>query len=190
MASSRPKPADTVVAVNVLLTGPPRCGKTTVVERVVERVVEGLGERVRLAGFVTSEVRAQGDRVGFDIVTAGGVTAPLSRKGAMAGPRVGSYRVNVPSLERVAVPALGDPSAQAFIVDEIGLMELVSPAFREAITQLLDDPRPLLGTIRSKPHPFCDRVKARPDVELVAVTRENRDDLVEVLATRLRAEVR
>ena len=52
---------------NVLLTGPPGCGKTTVVRRVV-RALGGL----RLAGFYTQEVRERGQRVGFEIVGLGG----------------------------------------------------------------------------------------------------------------------
>jgi pimeloyl-ACP methyl ester carboxylesterase len=48
---------------NLLLTGPPGCGKTTVVRRVIER----LGD-LRLAGFFTQEIRKHGRRVGFEAV--------------------------------------------------------------------------------------------------------------------------
>ena len=173
-----------VMCVNVLLTGPPRCGKTT----LVERVVASLEGRVRLSGFLTREVRAGGVRVGFDIITMDGTTAPLARKGRRDGPRVGSYRVDVPSLEDVAVPALEDPGAQVFVVDEIGLMELVSPAFRDAVSRLLDDPRPMLATIRYRPQPFCDRIKARWDVGLVVVTPGNREGLVGTLSEGILAK--
>lgn len=168
---------------NLLLTGPPRCGKTT----VVERVVEGLGGRVRASGFFTREVRRGGERAGFDIVTLHGTVAPLSRKGSREGPRVGKYRVDVSSLEAVAVASMDDPEAQVLVVDEIGLMELVSHRFRQAVLDLLDDPRPLLATIRWRPQPFCDAVKARPDVELVEVNPGNRDVLPERLAERILA---
>lgn len=52
---------------NLLLTGPPGCGKTTVLERVAEQVRE-----LRLAGFVTRELREQGQRVGFEAIGLGG----------------------------------------------------------------------------------------------------------------------
>ena len=167
--------------MNLLLTGPPRCGKTT----LVERVVDALEGRLRLAGFLTREVQRGGERVGFDIVTLDGEVAPLSRKGASNGPRVGSYRVDVPSLESVAVPSMSSTDAAVFVVDEIGLMELVSEGFRGAVLDLLDDPRPLLATIRWRPHPFCDGVKDRTDTEVLVVGRENRDSLVGALTTRL-----
>jgi nucleoside-triphosphatase len=167
--------------VNLLLTGPPRCGKTT----LVERVVEALEGRLMVAGFLTREVREEGDRTGFDIITLEGEAAPLSRKGAATGPRVGSYRVDVHSLETVAVPSMESADAQAFVVDEIGVMELVSKGFRKAVLDLLDDPRPLLATIRWRAHPFCDEVKERQDTEVILVDRRNRDTLVGTLSTRL-----
>ena len=52
---------------NLLLTGSPGCGKTTVLERVVEH----LGDH-RLAGFLTLELREHGQRVGFEAVGLGG----------------------------------------------------------------------------------------------------------------------
>ena len=52
---------------NLLLTGPPGCGKTTVLTRVVEH----LGD-LRLAGLLTLELREHGQRVGFEAVGLGG----------------------------------------------------------------------------------------------------------------------
>jgi nucleoside-triphosphatase len=151
----------------------------------VERVVEGLGDGSRLAGFFTREVRVGGDRTGFDVITLDGRTGPLSRKGVRGGPRVGRYTVDLEAFEAVGVSALQDEAADAFVVDEIGAMELHSRAFRDAVLLLLDDPRPLLATIRWRPEPFCDAIKARPDVSLVEVTRENREDLVGVVTREL-----
>ena len=60
---------------NLLLTGFPGCGKTTVLERVAKH----LGD-LRLAGFVTLELREHGQRVGFEAVgTKRASCHPLSR---------------------------------------------------------------------------------------------------------------
>jgi nucleoside-triphosphatase len=172
--------------LRLLLTGPPGVGKTTLVKRVVVKVRDA----ITCSGFITEEVRSEaGDRIGFDIVTLEGRRAPLARKGLREGPRVGDYRVVVRSLECVAVPAMTEPWAQLLVVDEIGLMELRSDHFKEALLGLLEDERPLLGTIRYQRQPFCDMVKSRPGVELIDVTYENRDGLVEMLAVRLIDEV-
>lgn len=168
--------------MKLLLTGPPGVGKTTLVKRVVVKVKD----RFRCSGFITQEVRAEtGARVGFDIVTLYGRVAPLARKGMKEGPRVGDYRVDLYSLERTAVPSMEDPTAQVIVVDEIGLMELKSSRFKDALLDLLGDGRPLLGTIRLQKEPFCDMVKTQPGVEVIEVTYDNRDGLVEMLAIRL-----
>jgi len=69
----------------VLLTGPPRSGKTTVVRAVAAR----LGPRA--GGFYTEEVRAAGQRTGFRIVTLDGHEALLASVRLPGPPRVGRY---------------------------------------------------------------------------------------------------
>src|SRR5437588_11391527 len=71
---------------NVLLTGPPGCGKTTVIRRLVER----LGD-LRLAGFYTQEVREQGRRVGFEAVSLSGRRALLAYVRSRSRHRGGRY---------------------------------------------------------------------------------------------------
>jgi nucleoside-triphosphatase len=168
--------------MKLLLTGPPGVGKTTLIKRIVVKVKDA----IRCEGFITQEVRSElGDRIGFDIVTLDGVVAPLARKGLWEGPRVGDYRVDIDSLERVAVASMTDIRGDVMVVDEIGLMELKSQLFKDTVLRLLDDHRPLLGTTRLAREPFCDKVKAHPDVEVIEVTNRNRDGLVEILAVRL-----
>ena len=50
-------------------------------------------------------------------------------------------------------------------------------AVRGAVTRTLDGPVPVFATVAAKGGGFIARVKARPDVEIVAVTVENRDRL-------------
>ena len=79
----------------LLLTGAPGCGKTTVLERVAEH----LGD-LRLAGFLTLELREHGQRVGFEAVGLGGsachprsrpVSLSLFRSVATALSRIDSF---------------------------------------------------------------------------------------------------
>jgi nucleoside-triphosphatase len=160
---------------NILVTGSPGCGKTT----LACRVAEALGDRA--GGFVTEEVRERGTRTGFGIRTLAGERGILADVRRGSGPRVGKYRVCLPDLERVAVPALRSATAAGGIVviDEIGKMELFSAAFREAVLEALDSAARVLATIHARREPFGDRIRARDDVSLLALTRENRDRLTE-----------
>ena len=70
-----------------------------------------------------------------------------------------------------------------FVIDEIGKMECFSAVFIAAATAALDVP--VSATIAAKGGGFIAQVKARPDVDLVTVTQENRGGMLENLAARL-----
>jgi nucleoside-triphosphatase len=84
---------------NILITGPPRIGKTTVIRRLWERLgAQGYG----VGGLYCPEVRSDGERVGFDIVDVLiGESRLLAHAERGNGPRVGRYRVNVPGVDDI-----------------------------------------------------------------------------------------
>ena len=140
-----------------------------------------------LAGFLTEEIREGRTRVGFRIETFAGDRDVLAHVDLTGPPRVGRYGVDLEAFERLALPALEPPPDGVTIVDELGKMELASARFRDAVTGLLDREAPLVATVQASRHPFTDELKRRPDVELVRLTRANRDDLPDALAARLLA---
>ena len=172
----------------LLLTGPPSCGKTTAVLRMVER----LGN-LRLAGFYTRELRERGTRVGFEAVgLSGGRRALLAHVRSRSRHRVGRYGVEVANLARMVEAELGRPAGGVglFVIDEVGKMELLCPEFVEAVRRLLDGPVPVVATVALRGGGLIAAVKARPDVQLVGVTQENRDGLPAELEAWVRESVK
>jgi nucleoside-triphosphatase len=102
---------------------------------------------------------------------------------------VGKYGVDVASLDRVAVPAMRRAIRECdiVVVDEIGKMELLSPAFREVLLEALNSERRLIGTVMLQPHPFADKVKHDPRVEVLLVSKANRDQVLDKVTNWLRA---
>jgi nucleoside-triphosphatase len=169
--------------LRVLLEGRPAIGKTTVARRLAELLSEA---GVPIAGFVTEELREHGRRVGFAVETLDGARAVLAHVDLRGPPRVGKYGVDLPAFERVALPALASPPARGVVlIDELGKMELASEPFRAAVSRLFEQPVPVVATVHVARHPFTDALKHGPGVEVVRVTRGNREELPTRIAARL-----
>jgi nucleoside-triphosphatase len=166
-----------------LLTGRPGTGKTSLIKQVAARMPGQAG------GFYTEEIRSQGIREGFRLVTLDGETIILAHATIRSQHRVGKYGVDVDSLDQVGVPALERAAEHCdlVVVDEIGKMELFSPRFREAVSQIISRGKKVLGTIMLNPNPFADDIKRQPNVNLLMVTRENHETVLAELLRWMKA---
>ena len=176
------------MAIKILLTGAPGCGKTTLVHRVIDQL-----EDLRLTGFYTREVRgADGHRTGFRALGLHGGSTILASVDSKSKVRVGKYGVELSGFERLLREEFQCSGAESdlCVVDEIGKMECFSPLFVELIEELLRGARPLLATVANTSGGLMGRVKQREDIELIRVTAGNRNELAEPLAARLRESAR
>jgi nucleoside-triphosphatase len=156
----------------ILLTGPPQCGKTTVIQKVAADFPG------KAAGFYTREVRERGRRVGFEIVTLAGGNAMLSHVDFPGPFRVGKYGVNLDNFHRVALPTLeAAPDVDLIVVDEVGKMECLSNEFAVALERLWVAPVLLLITVAEKGGGLIAGLKVKPDKILLTVTPANREAL-------------
>ena len=158
---------------NVLFTGPPRCGKTTLIERIVSEI------KVPHTGFFTREMREKGHRVGFSINTLDGKQGVLAHQNIRSKYKVGKYGVNLEGIDKIAVPSMIPQNEEMMvIIDEIGKMECYSSFFKETVIQNLDSHHSVIGSIPIKGNSFIEHIKKREDVLLIQVSEENRDMLV------------
>lgn len=165
---------------NVFVTGPPRCGKSTLIERVAREI------RRPMTGFLTREIRERGKRVGFSINRLDGKIGMLAHENIKGGFRVGKYGVNIDDIEKIAVPSmLPSRPDQLVVIDEVGKMECFSPLFRETLIRTLDARNPVLGSIALKGDAFIRGIKKRTDVLLLSISEKNRDGMVDQILTIL-----
>ena len=173
---------------NVLLTGRPGIGKTTVIHKFITRYLFKTG------GFFTREIREHGTRVGFTIeaisswnecrqdsdIIQRAVLAHVKSKSPF---RLGRYGVNVSAMEEVGIAALRDGlrKAELIIIDEIGRMEMYSQQFQKEVVKVLDAPVSVLGVIQKYSTPFLNTIRERKDVNIIVVTHDNREILPEKL---------
>jgi nucleoside-triphosphatase len=175
------------VTTNFLVTGPPRSGKTTVIQRTSDRL-ESHGFRV--GGLYCPELRSNGDRVGFEVVdVTTGESRILAHVDRTDGPQVGKYRVNVDGVDEISAAAFDRAFEKAdfLVVDEIAPMEVYSDEFTRQVRRALDMDIPLIAAIHYRSTDgFIGEVRTRDDVELFEVSDTTRDRLPATLATRLR----
>lgn len=163
---------------NLLITGLPRSGKTTLIRRLIKLDVL----RNNAGGFFTQELREHGERVGFMINTIPeGVTVLLAKKNFPSSFRIGKYGINIKALEEMGCEAIikALEKKKIVIVDEIGKMELFSDRFQVVLKEALDSPLKVLATIMERPNPFADSIKSRTDVKLFSLDRRNFKDVFE-----------
>jgi nucleoside-triphosphatase len=167
---------------NILVTGRRGAGKSTVIR-------EALAASGRTAGgFLTERVRCgDGSRVLIrDIMTGRRATV------ADTGPATGR-RVYPPAFEEVGVPALERALLRADIVvmDELGFLEMGSPAFMDAVLAALDGRGTVLAAMRNRRpfppggNPFLRQVRSRT-AAVFRVTRFNRRRIAARVARALK----
>ena len=171
-------------AKNILITGRPRVGKSTIIKKVVEKLCTAGYKNI--AGFYTTEIIRDNKRVGFSINTLDGRIGRLAEVGFESPYRLGKYGIDMKSFEAVALTSLEHAikTNSLIVIDEIGYMELKSKRFRELVIKALDSPAFVLAAIMRNKFDFADIIKARNDVEVITIRTDNRNRLTDEIAAR------
>ena len=156
--------------MNILLTGAPRSGKSTLLEQVI------LEHPASKKGLLTREIKHHNRRIGFQTVSYSGKTALLASTQIFSPINHGKYYIH-PGETQALISDLHDFQDQDLLyIDEIGAMQLHVPMFQELVTSYLDAPNMFIGTIiQNYNHSFIHQLKARTNVQLITITPENRD---------------
>ena len=125
-------------------------------------------------------------RRGFELVSLDGLRSVLAHVDQAGPARVGKYGVDVAGFEHF-LDAIDffEERFQIVIIDEIGKMECFSAKFRALLEQVLDSEKPLVATIALKGGGIIEQTKRRSDVTLFNISRQNREQLVPELLSRL-----
>lgn len=167
---------------NILLTGKPGSGKTTVIKKTLAKL-----QGINIAGFFTEEIREQGERKGFKVSSLSGDDAIMAHVDFKSAAVVGRYKVDVGKVEDITANSLikGKISADLIVIDEIGKMELFSELFKLSVLEALACNKKVLGTITMADDKFVKDVKERRDVEIIEVNSKNRNNLPDEIVRKL-----
>lgn len=166
-----------MIKLNILITGRPCVGKTTVLEKI-KNSLEEYGYHI--GGIICPEIKENGIRVGFNIIDLANKRRGILSHINCTGPKFGKYKVNLKDLNEIGVFAIRNSLKESdyIMIDEIAPMELYSIEFQNAVEEALNCEKPLLAVIhRRSNHPLILKIKNREDILISEVTSKNRDSL-------------
>jgi len=160
---------------NILITGAPGIGKTILIINILNAV-----KHTGPVGFYTEEIREQGIRKGFSLISTSGNRSTLAHVNIRSRFKVGKYGVDIAGFEALIeqLPFFDD-NAGMIVIDEIGKMECFSTKFMQLIRTILDSDKLFIATVALKGEGLITKVKKRSDIELFEITRDNRNELLQ-----------
>jgi len=161
-----------------LLTGKPRMGKTTMIKKLIKEIgADNCG------GFYTEEIIHANDRIGFRCVSVKGGSAEIANVESQSKTRIGRYGVDINIFEEFVIKALQDAinSKRIIVIDEIGFMQMLSPAFSEIVHDIISGNHIVIGTVPVDSHPEIDKIKYLMDVAITSLNEFNRDSVSDFL---------
>lgn len=163
-----------MIKKNILITGLPGVGKTTLIKKLCEEL-----KSFHPVGFYTTEIREEGSRKGFELISLDGRRGILSHTDIKSPYRVGKYRVDIKGFEDFLDTILFlDTTTSLIIIDEIGKMECFSDKFRRLLKETLDSKKFVIATIALKGGGLIAEIKRRLDIKVFEITQSNRDNLL------------
>ncbi|HKM09234.1 MAG TPA: NTPase [Candidatus Methanomethylophilaceae archaeon] len=162
--------------IKIGITGLPGAGKTYVLQKVIEMLEEN---GLTIGGMINDAIGDGRHKTGSsvrDLVT--GQSEVFASVDIESRIKHGKLGVDIEALERVGVGAIRRASEECdvIVIDEVGKMEVESPAFIKAVKDSLEVGKPMIITIHKKSrNPLLQDIRRRDDIRILEVTPTNRN---------------
>jgi nucleoside-triphosphatase len=156
---------------NILITGIPGAGKTTLIKRLCIVFKE-----FNPVGFVTDEIIEEEAIAGFETNNLFGDNKIIAHTKLKSKVSVGKYKVDIKGFDIFLDQTFSrEKKTGLYFIDEIGKTVCESKKFGKIILSLLDTKKPVISTIADKGTGLISAIKKRDDVRVFEVTEQNRE---------------
>lgn len=156
---------------NILITGLPGAGKTTLIKRLCI-----IFKEFNPVGFVTDEIMDEGNIVGFEANNLFGDNKIFAHTKLKSKVSVGKYKVDMKGFDIFLDQTFSrEKKTGLYFIDEIGKIACESKKFSKIMLALLDAKKPVISTIADKGTGLISDIKKRDDVKIFEVTEQDRD---------------
>jgi len=168
--------------MNILLTGKPGIGKSTVLEKIITSFAPP-----EISGCITQEIRdSSGDRIGFVSQGIGKNTREICIAHSLdidSDVCVGKYNIDITAVKNTMSFVKKKLTTQLVVIDEIGRIQSKAAGVIDGIYDLFQNNKNhiILSTIVYDDESFARPFKENLSNILLKVSLENREYLIDVL---------
>lgn len=167
---------------NILITGLPGAGKTTLIRRLCE-----IFKEFNPSGFYTAEIEENGFRTGFETVNLNGDSKMFAHINLKSKNVVGKYKIDVKGFDKFLDSVFSrDKKSGLYFIDEIAKMECKSKKFSRVILELLNSDKLVVASIADSGTGLIADIKKRNDVKIIELTPYNQDLIIKELTLEIR----
>jgi len=167
---------------NILITGLPGVGKTELLKKL-----SVIFKEFNPAGFFTSAIVENGERVGLEIENLNGDIMTFAHISMKSKHSMGKFKIDMKGFEDFLQQVmLKEKKTGLYFIDEICKAECESKKFSKLIVELLNSDKPLIATIPDKGTGLISEIRKRDDVRLFELTQHNQEQKLKELTMVIR----
>ena len=152
---------------HLFLTGPKQIGKSTVLRQLLQ------DRDAKVGGFRTVRIPLED---GASIHMVAPYETQYTDENRIFSRHKGILHIDPSHFDRIGCRLLaGSGNCDLILMDELGPNEANSEKFRQAVWNVLNGNIPVYGVLQVADSDFLDAVAARPDVQVITISEENRD---------------